>query len=322
MSLVISTWYVIVVQSWRLKLTWLLRLKSTSRLMGESTNSRHRLWKLKLKLKSDAIHFAIIDPVFGLYTDNASAPLQAGAGLRQTYKFGIYSHCAYVNGTAGRCGNQTIGEQFKPYDAITTDMSGNWSIFSQSFIPDSSTFRNSSFLGHNSKAAYWMLLLGMLCGAAAFITYVSCKFFFASTYPQHRGIAKHNMTFLVSTLFAIAGSLLLLIGASIWTVIIQRSAGINDLLVRSGNGNQTMPLGIIVSVGPGLFLTWAAFACLVVSVVPYMIRYDICFITFNVVLTLHQLLYIPMTILYLRLDHNIHIARPGGYDLLMILIDG
>jgi len=201
----------------------------------------------------DAIHSAIIDPVFGLYTNNASAPLQDGAGLRQTYKFGIYSHCAYVNNTAGRCGNETIGEQFKPYDAITTDMSGNWTIFSQSFIPDSTTFRNSNFLGHNSKAAYWMLLLGMLCGAAAFIM----------------GIAKHNMTFLVSTLFAIAGSLLLLIGASIWTVIIQRSAAINDLLVNVGN--QSTPLGIIVSVGPGLFLTWAAFACLVVSVVPYMI---------------------------------------------------
>lgn len=101
------------------------------------------------------------------------------------------------------------------------------------------------------------------------------------------------MTFLVSTLFAIAGSLLLLIGASIWTVIIQRSANINDLLVHSGN--QSAPLGIVVSVGPGLFLTWAAFACLVVSVVPYMIRCVIYFVTVNVVLTLHQLLHVSLT---------------------------
>lgn len=128
--------------------------------------------RLNLHL-SDAIHFATNpDPVFGLYTNNASAPLRAAAGLRQVYKFGIYSHCAYVNDTAGQCGNQTIGEQFKPYDALTSDMNGNWSIFTQSFIPDTGTFRNSGFLGHNSKAAYWMLLLGMLCGAAAFITYV------------------------------------------------------------------------------------------------------------------------------------------------------
>ena len=95
--------------------------------------------------------------------------------------------------------------------------------------------------------------------------------------PQHSGVAKHNMTFLVSTLFAIAGSLLLLIGASIWTVIAQRSAAINGLVVESANGTQTVPLGIIVSVGPGLFLTWAAFACLVVSAVPYMIRFVIFF---------------------------------------------
>jgi hypothetical protein len=122
---------------------------------------------------SDALSFAIApDPVFGLYTDNASAPLQAAAGLRQIYKFGIYSHCAYLNDTAGRCGNKTIGDQFKPYDAITSDMSANWSIFTQSFIPDS-TFRDSKFLGHNSKAAYWMLLIGLLCAAAAFITYVA-----------------------------------------------------------------------------------------------------------------------------------------------------
>jgi hypothetical protein len=32
-------------------------------------------------------------------------------------------------------------------------------------------------------------------------------------------------------------------------------------------------MGITVSVGPGLYLTWAAFACLAVSIVPYMLRY-------------------------------------------------
>ncbi|KXN81118.1 hypothetical protein AN958_06072 [Leucoagaricus sp. SymC.cos] len=209
--------------------------------------------KVNVSAYGNAVHAAIIDTVFNLYTDNASAPVQEAAGLRQVYKFGLYSHCAYVNDTAGRCGNETVGEQYKPFEAITADMPANWSIFSQSFIPESYTFRSSSFLGHNSKAAYWMLLLGMLCGAAAFIT----------------GVAKHNMTFLVSTLFAIAGSLLLLIGASIWTVIIQRSSGINDAQLNTGS--QSVPFGVVVSVGPGLFLTWAAFACLVVSIVPYMI---------------------------------------------------
>lgn len=110
--------------------------------------------------------------MYNLYTNNASAPLQQQAGLRQLYKFGLYSHCAYVNDTAGRCGNETVGEQFKPYNVLISDMPSNWSIFSQSFIPDTTTFQNSGFLGHNSKAAYWMLLLGTLCTAAAFITYV------------------------------------------------------------------------------------------------------------------------------------------------------
>jgi uncharacterized BrkB/YihY/UPF0761 family membrane protein len=114
------------------------------------------------------------------------------------------------------------------------------------------------------------------------------------------------MTFLVSTLFAIAGSLLLLIGASIWTVIIQRSANINDLPVHSHSGDQSVPLGIVVSLGPGLLLTWAAFACLVASVIPYMIR---CVIDLLLMVVLNadglQLLHVPLMT-------NDSMAGPGG----------
>jgi hypothetical protein len=115
------------------------------------------------------------------------------------------------------------------------------------------------------------------------------------------------MTFLVSTLFAIAGSLLLLIGASIWTVIIQRSANINNLPVHSHSGDQSVPLGIVVSLGPGLLLTWAAFACLVASVIPYMIRCvtDIC----NKWLPLNA---DAPQLLHVSLMTNDSMAGPGG----------
>lgn len=85
------------------------------------------------------------------------------------------------------------------------------------------------------------------------------------------GVLKRNLTFFVSTLFSIVGSLLILIGASIWTVLIRRTEAVNNLLI----GLPPISVGIVVSSGSGLALTWAAFACMVVSIVPYMIRYGL-----------------------------------------------
>ncbi|TFK36801.1 actin cortical patch SUR7/pH-response regulator pali [Crucibulum laeve] len=200
-----------------------------------------------------ALQAAIPDTLFGIYTTNASAPLGDGIGLRQLYKFGLYSHCAYVDSKNGTCANQTIGEQFRPYDAVTSDLPANYSLITASILPSDITFRDSKYLGQSSKAAYWMLLLGTICTAIALIT----------------GIAKNNLTFFVSTIFAVAGSILLLIGASIWTVIVNKTASFNDHLLQLPN--TTAPIGIDISAGTGLFLTWGAFACLIVSVVPYMI---------------------------------------------------
>lgn len=84
------------------------------------------------------------------------------------------------------------------------------------------------------------------------------------------GIFKHTLAFLLSTLAAIIGSVTLLIGATIWTVIIKKVQSINDELI--GTSAVQVPLGINVSTGDALFLLWAAFACLIVSILPYMIR--------------------------------------------------
>jgi len=195
-----------------------------------------------------AIQAAILNPVQALYTNNGSAPLQAGLGVRQTYEFGLYSYCAFVQDGTGICGNHTIGEQFRPFDTITADMLSNYSVLSDAFIQDS-TFRDSKYLGQLSKAAYWMFLLGTICAALTVLT----------------GILKNNLTFLVSSTFAVFGSILLLIGASLWTIIIKKSEAINTTL----NAVTKQSLGIILSTGSGLFIAWAAFVCLAVSVIPY-----------------------------------------------------
>jgi len=195
-----------------------------------------------------AIQAAILNPVEALYTNNGSAPLQAQAGVRQTYEFGLYSYCAFVQDGTGICGNHTIGEQFQPFNVITADMLSNYSVLSAAFIQNP-TFRDSNYLGQLSKASYWMFLLGTICAALTVLT----------------GILKNNLTFFVSSLFAVFGSILLLIGASIWTVMIKKSQAINTTL----NAVSQQPLGITLSAGSGLFIAWAAFVCLAVSIIPY-----------------------------------------------------
>jgi len=208
--------------------------------------------KVNVSSYGDSLHRAFTDPILGLYTSNASTPLQAKAGLRQFYEFGLYSHCGYISNPhmQGICTNRTAGRQFKPYDAIRSDMAANYSRITEALLVDT-TFQNSHYLGQTSKAAFWMLFLGSICAALAFVT----------------GILKNNLTFFVSAFFSMSASLLLLIGASIWTILINKTAAVNDVVI----GQPLGPIGIVVTVGSGLFLIWAAFACMAVSVVPYMI---------------------------------------------------
>lgn len=191
------------------------------------------------------------DPINDLYTSNASAPIGVQAGLRQIYEFGLYSHCAYVNKTAGRCSNTTVANKFLPYDAVISDMAMNYSQATD-IILKGTTFHNSGYLGTQSKAAYYLILLGSICTALALFT----------------GVIKRTVAFFVSSSLAVLGSFLLLVGAALWTVIIKKTEAVNDKTVTLGQ--SAIPI-IMVSAGPGLFLTWAAFACLAVSIVPYML---------------------------------------------------
>ncbi|KAF9650723.1 hypothetical protein BDM02DRAFT_3092710 [Thelephora ganbajun] len=198
----------------------------------------------------DALYAAFSDPILGLYTNNASAPLNARAGLRQLYKFGLYSHCAYVNQTAGLCTNTTAAYQFRPYTVITSDMLSNYSGYTDAIIHNA-TFADSSSLGGNSRSAYYLLLLGSILATISLAT----------------GVIKHTWAFFISTLSATMASIFVLAGSALWTVLIKRAKDINTWTVRPAQ----VPLGIEVSTGVALYLTWAAFACLATSIIPYMI---------------------------------------------------
>jgi hypothetical protein len=89
-------------------------------------------------------------------------------------------------------------------------------------------------------------------------------------------------------------ALFILVGAAIWTSIVKKCEGINTLDIAKINGGVLS--GIIVSYGNGIYLVWAAFACLAAATVPYMVRYG--FIVQSIHSkrrnsSLNQLLHIP-----------------------------
>jgi len=75
-------------------------------------------------------------------------------------------------------------------------------------------------------------------------------------------------TKILCTVFSSAGSLWLLIGSSIWTVLVGKLQVINNDLLRSASADIHGNLGIIVSEGPGLYLSWAAFVFMFLSIFP------------------------------------------------------
>jgi len=190
------------------------------------------------------------DPISGLYASNASAPLKAQAGIRQLYKFGLYSYCGYLNTTAGTCTNTTVANGYQPYQAILTDMSLNYSALTIFIINGTSTFENQSLTNH-THSAYYLILIGTV---SAFLALVI-------------GVFKHTFAFLTSACLAIVATVLVLTGASIWTSAINSSESVNSLILNTTN----IPLGIEVSSGSGLSLLWAAVGCLFASLVPYLI---------------------------------------------------
>ncbi|KAG2368765.1 actin cortical patch SUR7/pH-response regulator pali [Suillus spraguei] len=199
-----------------------------------------------------AMQETITDPVEGLYTDNYTSPLGEQNGLRQLYEFGLYSYCAYVNSSAGTCTNHTIADKFEPFVAMTSDMLPNYTSIANSMLVKTTLF-NSAYLGYNSRVAYYFILIGTIFATIALFT----------------GVAKRALLFVISTVSSIMAALFILIGAAIWTSIVKKCEGVNTLELTQLNGGVLS--GIIVSYGNGIYLAWAAFACLAAATVPYMV---------------------------------------------------
>jgi 1,3-beta-glucanosyltransferase GAS1 len=90
------------------------------------------------------------------------------------------------------------------------------------------------------------------------------------TFTSLSGVARHTYTFFVSTVFALLGSLLLLIAAAIWSAMISDAHAVNAFQLQRPSASP-VPLGITVGTGNGLWILWAAFATLFASLLPYLV---------------------------------------------------
>lgn len=190
------------------------------------------------------------DPTPGLFTNESTTPLGENRGLRTQYSWGFYKYCAYTEKPLGLCSNQTFGYPFQPFDTILGDTPTLYNIQTQFLLPKESTFVDSGYLADYTRAGFWLVFLGTLSAGIAFLG----------------GLYKHTLTFMMSTVFSMFGAGCLLIGASIYTAVLNKAKSINSYTVADGT-----PLGIEVSVGPALYLVWTAFVLLFLSMGPYLI---------------------------------------------------
>lgn len=91
---------------------------------------------------------------------------------------------------------------------------------------------------------------------------------------------------------------MLLIGATIWTVVVKKTQSVNGIMV--GQPGNMVPLGIDVTIGSALYLAWAGFGTLLASIIPYMIR--------QVLQVIHQ-----------RLQADVHAAAAHTVDSLSLM---
>jgi len=191
------------------------------------------------------------DPTPGLFTNISTSPLSEQLGLRNIYSWGFYKYCAYTEKPLGLCSNQTFGFPFQPFDTILSDTPEMYQIQTRYVLPPQSTFVDSGYLADYTRAGFWLVFLGTISAGIAFLN----------------GLYTATMTFMLSTVFSMFGSGCLLIGASILTAVLNNAKSINNFMVGGA------PLGIVVTIGPALYLVWAAFVLLFLSMGPYFISY-------------------------------------------------
>jgi len=184
-----------------------------------------------------------------LYGNGGS--LGNGQGLKQYYSYGLWAYCGSdsKSGTGNNvaCSGTHWGNRFQPASAIVSDVPQGLQTTVTNALPGT-TFSSNSYLGKITQAAFYLYFIGAIAIGVSLIL----------------GLLAHRFAFLFSALFGIVSFMALAAAAIIWTIVISR--------VRSGINNATLGgqnLGIRVSYGNGLWITWAAAGAALISILPF-----------------------------------------------------
>lgn len=187
----------------------------------------------------------------GLYDTAAHDPMGESKGLRQYYRYGIYKGCGYQKDGSGTCNSTTVGYAFEPLSQMLADTPAKFKGQTNAIIPQTaSAFRNNSYNYDMSRAASLMVFIGSCLAVLALIF----------------GLLKARISFFVAAGCAGLSAFLLMIGAALWTAVIAKDAWLKNVKVQHGDA-----LGIYVTPGPALYLTWVAFVLETLAVLPYVV---------------------------------------------------
>ncbi|KAG8859044.1 hypothetical protein FRB91_008911 [Serendipita sp. 411] len=97
-----------------------------------------------------------------LYNTTQGAPLGQSLGLRHEYRWGLYSHCAYILSPAvyGVCGNVTFAASWTPFETLREDVPPIYFVQVNEFIIDS--LRDSPYLGTLSHVAFYLIFMATI----------------------------------------------------------------------------------------------------------------------------------------------------------------
>lgn len=182
-----------------------------------------------------------------IFATDQSAPELAGNGVKNEYKWGLYSFCAGdESGKNLACSERNFGYKYQPLNVLQGDISTQYRSFVSETV-SASTFQDSTYLGRFTNAANYIIFVAtVVIGASFLIAFLA-----------------HRFAFLLGALLALAGAGLFFVGAAIWTAVIYK--------VRHSLADQQNTSGLNAQYGNGLWMTWAAGGASVLAVIPLLI---------------------------------------------------
>lgn len=180
-----------------------------------------------------------------VYASDQAAVEGDNRGLKNTYKWGLYSFCA-GSGSDVACSTREFGYDYQPLTVLQQDIPTEYQQFVAGAIP-ADVFQDETYLARFTNAANYIAFVATVVVGASFLV----------------AFLAHRFAFLLAALLALAACGLFFVAAAIWTAIIFK--------VRHSLSESASTDGIDVSYGNAIWMCWAAGGAAVLAVVPLLI---------------------------------------------------